>query len=103
MTKNPTDPCTEVGKHVPAMVQRALSQRLHSAGRDFILGKQLSSGLKMEETSLTSMNENEETGSNNLTYPPFGCAGQRWAKSIIAVIQIPICFPDDALKDMHGI
>lgn len=49
------------------------------------------------------MNENEETGSNNQTYPPFSRAGQRWAKSIIAVIQIPICFPDDAFKDMHGI
>lgn len=54
---------------------------------------------KMEETSLTSVNESEETGSNNPTYPPFSRAGQRWAKPIIAVIQILICFPDDAFKD----
>lgn len=71
-----TDPCTELDKDVPAVVQRALSERLHPADWNFILGRQLSSGLKMEETSLTSMNGNEETGSNNLTYPPFSRAGQ---------------------------
>lgn len=42
------------------------------------------------------MSKYEEAVSNNLTYPPFSRAGQRWAKSIIAVIQILICFPDDA-------
>lgn len=42
---------------------------------------------------------NEETVSNNPTYPLFSCASQRRAKSIIAVIQILVCFPDDAFRD----
>lgn len=44
------------------------------------------------------LNDYEEIVSNNLTYPPFSSAGQRRAKSIVAVIQILICFADDAFK-----
>lgn len=49
------------------------------------------------------MDEYEETVRNGLTYPPFSRAGQRRAKSIIAVIQSLICLSDDAFNDMQDI